>query len=69
MELGKPYVLFAWKPIPSDPLYMIPEGYLIQDDVVFPLNIDAGQLDYAGMPYKKFEAKVKAAITKNIDTD
>lgn len=34
-----------------------------------PLDKTLAVWTYAGMPYKKFEAKVKAAIAKNIDTD
>jgi hypothetical protein len=69
MQLGQRYAVFAWKPLKSDSTYMADELYLVQNDVVFPVNLDAQQSSYSGMPFTKFLAKVKAAIAKNINTN
>jgi hypothetical protein len=69
MELGSQYLLMLWKPIRSDDTYMVAESYLIQGGVTFPIKTLADVSRYDGMPAKDFEAKVKAAIAKNIDTN
>ena len=69
MELGREYLLFLWKPIRSDDTYMVAEPYLIQDGSIFPITRLAHVSPYDGMPAKDFEAKVKAAIAKNVDTN
>jgi hypothetical protein len=69
LSLGKRYLLFIWKPVRSDATYMIDEAYLIQSDQVFPIDLDSHEARYEGMPFKEFEAKVKAAIAKNLDTN
>jgi hypothetical protein len=69
LELGKPYLLFLWKPIRLDDTYAIAEAYLIQERLVFPINRDAHEAPYEGVAVEKFEAKVKAAIANNIDTN
>jgi hypothetical protein len=48
---------------------MASESYLIQHDLVFPMNTVADVSAYEGMPLKDFEVKVRTAITKNINTD
>jgi hypothetical protein len=63
------YVLFIWKPIRSDRTYVIAEPYLIQKGLVFPVKTVAEISPYEGMPLEKFEAKVKVAIARNVDTD
>lgn len=70
VEIGKEYVLFMWKPVPSDDMLIISQAYLIQDGFVFPVssNGDAERV-YTKMPLLEFEAKVKAAVAQNIDAD
>ena len=69
LDVEKRYVLFIWTP-PHTQTYTIANPYAIQDGLVFPLetvpNVSAYQ---KGMPVQQFEARVKAAIAKNIDTD
>lgn len=48
---------------------MAADAYLIQDDFVFPINLDAHESPYNGMPFTKFEAKVRAIVAKNIDAN
>jgi hypothetical protein len=69
MQLGQRYAVFAWKPLKFDSTYMADELYLVQNDVVFPVNLDAHESTYSGMPFTKFLAKVKAAIAENINTN
>ncbi len=69
LEIGKQYILFIWKVNRHVESYGIVNPYLIQDDVVFPMRVTEGTGAYAGMALKDFEAKVKHAIAKNIDTD
>jgi hypothetical protein len=69
MQLGQRYAVFAWKPLKSDNTYMAAELYLVQNDVVFPVNLDAHESSYGGMPFTKFLAKMKAAIAENINTN
>jgi hypothetical protein len=67
--LSKRYLLFIWKPVRSDQTYVVAEAYLIEGGDVFPINLDAHQARYQGMPFQEFEAKVKSAIAKNVDTN
>jgi hypothetical protein len=70
LEIGQSYILFLWKPIPSDEGYTIAEPYLIKDGTVFPAKTVADVSDYEkGVAFKDFEAKVKDAIARNIDSD
>ena len=69
LELGKPYLLFLWKPIRSDDTYAVAEAYLIQESLVFPINLDAHEASYEGVAVEEFEARVNAAIAKNVDTN
>jgi hypothetical protein len=69
MQLGQRYAVFAWKPLKSDSTYMADEPYVVQNDVVFPVNLDAHESSYSGMPFTKFLAKVKAAIARNVNTN
>jgi hypothetical protein len=70
VDLGKQYVFFLWKPLPSDETLVIVEAYLIQDGLVFPVSTSASNaFHYTKIPLQNFEAKVKTAIAKNIDTD
>ena len=70
MEPGKQYLLFMWKSIPSDSTYVVAEPYLIQNGLVFPIRTVADVSAYEkGMPVKDFEAKVRALIAKNIDSN
>jgi hypothetical protein len=69
LEVGKQYLLFVWKPIRSDRIYVAADAYLIEEGLVFPVNLDAHESPYERMPFTKFEAKVKAAIAKNIDAN
>jgi hypothetical protein len=67
LELDKQFVLFIWRPIPSDATYVITEAYIVKDDVVFPTKTMTNESSYEGMPFEKFEAKVKNAIARNVD--
>lgn len=68
--LNKQYVLFLWRPIQSDEMYVVTQAYLIENGMVFPVSASApNAFHYTKMPLDKFEAKVKAAVKKNIDTD
>ncbi|HEX7363480.1 MAG TPA: hypothetical protein VF283_23560 [Bryobacteraceae bacterium] len=82
--IGKQYLLFIWKPskgsciashaFPSSicqdvQSYAIGEAYLIQRGVVFPIIANNQQTAYSGMSWTAFEAKVKHAIAKNINTN
>jgi hypothetical protein len=70
LGLEKSYVLFLWRPIESDEVYMIAEPYLIEDDTVFPVKTLADVSAYEnGVPLKDFEAKVKNAIQRKIDSN
>ncbi len=69
LEVGREYVIFIWKPAKSIDTYIASETYLIQGDLVFPINTVADVSAYEGMPLKDFEAKVRAAISKNVNTD
>lgn len=69
LEVGKQYLLFIWTP-PQTKTYTIANPYLIEDGLVFPLETVPDVSAYEkGMPVQQFEARVKAAIAKNIDTD
>jgi hypothetical protein len=48
---------------------MADELYIVQNDIVFPVNLDAHESTYSSMPFAKFLAKVKAAIAGNINTN
>jgi hypothetical protein len=70
IEVGKEYVLFMWKPVPSDDMLVISQAYLIRDGLVFPVSTNGdAQLVYTKMPFPEFEAKVKAAVARNADAD
>ncbi len=69
MELGKEYLIFIWQPVRSDETYVVSEAYLMQNDSVFPIKTFADVSTYNGMPVETFEAKVKAAIAKNVDSN
>ncbi len=69
LGLGKQYLLFIWKPVRTDSTYVVDEPYLIQDGHVFPVDLDSHESAYEGVPFAKFEAKVKAAIEGNVDTN
>ncbi|MGH9439545.1 MAG: hypothetical protein ACRD22_17105 [Terriglobia bacterium] len=70
LEVGEKYVLFMWKPVPSDDTLVISQAYLIRDGFVFPVDADGdAQTVYTKMPLPEFEAKVEAAVRRNIDTD
>ncbi len=70
VEVGKRYVFFMWKPIPSDDTLVISQAYLIQDGMVFPVSANGdAQTVYTDMPFPEFEAKVKAAVAMNADID
>jgi len=70
IELNKQYVLFIWRPSESRKTYMIAQAYLIDNGIAFPVSTDADVSAYEkGMPLDKFEARVKSAIKKNIDTN
>lgn len=69
LEVGQEYVIFSWKPATSIDTYIASEAYLIQGDLVFPINTVADVSAYEGMPLKDFEVKVRAAIAKNVNTD
>ena len=66
LDIGKQYVVFIWTP-PHTKTYTIANPYLIQKGVVFPLNIEPDVSAYEkGMPIQEFEARIKAAIAKNV---
>lgn len=70
IELNKQYVLFIWRPPESRKTYMVAEAYLVENGLVFPVSTDADVSAYEkGMPSDKFEARVRSAIKKNIDTN
>lgn len=69
IAVGHRYLFFVWKPVESDNTYVVAEVYLIEGGTVFPINLDAHELRYAGMPFLKFQAKVRAAIANNVDTN
>jgi hypothetical protein len=70
LEIGKEYVLFVWKPIPTDDTLVISQGYLIENGFVFPVSTDGdAQTVYTKMPFPDFEAKVKAVVAKNVDAN
>ncbi|MGH9439568.1 MAG: hypothetical protein ACRD22_17220, partial [Terriglobia bacterium] len=69
MRLGGKYLVFAWKPIKSDDTYVVAEAYLIENGTVYPVDLDAHESGYAGMPFKSFESKVRTAIAENKDTN
>ncbi|HEX7359451.1 MAG TPA: hypothetical protein VF283_03065 [Bryobacteraceae bacterium] len=70
MEVGKKYILFMWKAVPSDDTLVISQAYLIQNGLVYPINTDGdGQKGYTKMPLAEFEGAVQAAVDRNIDTD
>jgi hypothetical protein len=74
MGLGKEYLVFLWKPIRSDNTWLTTEAYVIERDIVFPLITESWNAQELanherGIPEKDFEAKVKAAIGKNVNTD
>jgi hypothetical protein len=69
LEQDKQYLIFMWKPRRSVNTYLPAEAYLIQDGAVFAVNSVGDVAAYNGMPFEKFEAKVKAAIAQNIDTN
>lgn len=70
VEIGKEYVLFMWKPVPSDDLLVISQAYLIQDGFVFPVSTNGdAQTYYTKLPLSEFEAQVEAAVAKNVDTN
>lgn len=70
MEPHKEYLLFIWKPIRSDSTYMVAEAYLNQGGLVFPVDVSGGgQSAYAGANFATFEAKVRAAIRDDADTN
>src|SRR6185437_14615518 len=68
IEIGKEYVLFMWKPVPSDDLLVISQAYLVQDGFVFPVSSNGdAQTYYTKSPFAEFEAQVEAAVAKNVD--
>jgi hypothetical protein len=70
VEPGREYVVFLWKPVRSDDTYVAVEAYLIDNGLVFPVSASASNaFHYTKVPLGEFEAKVRAAVTKNIDTD
>jgi hypothetical protein len=70
VEIGKQYVLFMWKPVPSDDTLVIAQAYLIQDGFVFPVSTDGdAEKFYTKMPFPVFEAEVKEAVARNVDTN
>ncbi|HEX7359448.1 MAG TPA: hypothetical protein VF283_03050 [Bryobacteraceae bacterium] len=70
LEVGEKYVLFIWNPVPSDDTLVISQAYLIRDGLVFPVDTDGdAQTVYTKMPLPEFEAKIQAAVQRNIDTD
>jgi hypothetical protein len=48
---------------------MTAEPFLIENGMVFPIQTEVDESEYSGMPLDKFEARVKAAVKKNIDTN
>lgn len=70
VEIGKKYVLFMWKPVPSDDLLVISQAYLVQDGFVFPVSTNGdAQTYYTKLPLSKFEAQVEASVAQNVDTN
>lgn len=69
MALHKKYILFIWKPHKSQQTYMTAEPFLIENEKVFPIQTEVDESAYSGMPLDKFEARVKSAIKKNLDTN
>ncbi|HEX7363488.1 MAG TPA: hypothetical protein VF283_23600 [Bryobacteraceae bacterium] len=70
VEVGEKYVFFLWKQIPSDDIYVELQAYLVRDGLVFPVDADGdARTVYTKMPLPEFEAKVQAAVQRNIDTD
>ena len=69
LEIGKKYIIFLWKLNRHVESYGIATPYLIENDTVFPIRLDDATIVYSGMPLQTFEAKVKQAIAKNIDTN
>jgi len=69
LERHNQYVLFIWKPAESKRAFMIAQPYLVDHGMVYPVSTIADASAYDGMPAESFEAKVRAAIAKNIDTD
>lgn len=70
VEIGKQYLLFMWKPIPSDDTLVIGQTYRIENGVVFPVSTDGdAQTVYTNMPFPEFEIKVKEIVERNVDAD
>lgn len=70
VEIGKEYVLFMWKPIPSDDTLVIAQAYLLENGMIFPVSANGdAQTVYTNMLFPEFEAKVKAVVAKNVDAD
>jgi hypothetical protein len=70
VQIGKQYVLFMWKAVPSDDMLVISQAYLIQDGLIFPVSSNGdAQTVYTKMPLPEFEAKVQAAVERNADLD
>jgi hypothetical protein len=69
LEIGQKYILFLWKINCHVESYGIATSYFIENKAVFPIRLDDATLSYSGMPLQTFEAKVKQAIAKNIDTN
>ena len=69
LELRKQYLLFIWKPAESIQAFMIAQPYQIQGGLVFPVSTIADVSAYDRMPIKDFEAKVRTAIAKNVDSN
>lgn len=69
LDIGNEYILFLWKVNRHVESYGIVYAYLIQNDAVFPIRLNDATHVYSGTPLRNFEAKVKHAIAKNIDTN
>jgi hypothetical protein len=70
IQIGEQYVLFMWKPVPSDDTFVISQAYLIRDGFVFPVSTNGdAQTVYTKMPFPEFEAKVNEAVARNVDAD
>ena len=68
LSMGNQYVLFLFHRFPSSDIYIVAHPYLIQGDAVFPVyQPEIVSKPYQGMPFETFEAKVKAAVAKDVD--